>query len=261
MQELMRKSVLDAGYVAIYEFSDSIRSLNHAMEFVGTIASISHGNFYTGERAIELANKLLYKWHHMSPFEFVRIPLSLTLDEPVSLGIEKSFRNNLSKYFCMWSKTKPEDFDSHVEVHRANLVLFKVKCPIFVARQIMRHRSFSFMERSMRYMSANDLQKLEFYLPAKDKLKNLPYNIRDVARFLIELGMDVETVRCILPLGTYTEFYILGDVFAYANFFKQRLGSGVQRETKQYAEAMLFLIDKNNQRFYNFLKKEAGEVL
>src|SRR5581483_11488236 len=51
----------------------------------------------------------------------------------------------------------------HTSPFEHNRLSFRVKCPIFVARQWMRHRMSSYNEISYRYVKSD----LEFYIPRK----------------------------------------------------------------------------------------------
>ena len=49
----------------------------------------------------------------------------------------------------------------HMSVFEFATLLFRVKCPIFVARQLIRHRNGTFMEKSLRYLDAPDVMQVE----------------------------------------------------------------------------------------------------
>lgn len=250
MKELSKNKVLNNGCITLYDCSDSIESLRKAMEFVGTISSISRGKTYVGEEAIKLCKKLL-KWRHLSPFEFVRIPIKYSITFPVKAGVQESWRNNFFGYLFIWNSFTERDKERLKEVHKNNVALFKLKVPIFIGRQIMRHRSFSFMEKSGRHK----LLETDFHLPEdnlKEKIKEEYNNL--ASKF------PLEKARSILPLGLYTEFYVIGDVFAYANFFLQRLNKETQEETRKCATIMLKMIRKSKPEMYVFIVNEMKKL-
>jgi len=128
--------------------------------------------------------------------------------------------------------------------------LFEVKCPIFVARQWFRHRIGSYQEISRRYISKD----IEIFKP--EEIKNLEDPIFDtyydtlcekIINFyhtLVEKGIRKEVARAILPVGMYTTFYWQVNLRSLINFLMVRLDTHAQREIKEYAKAILRLIEK-----------------
>ena len=117
---------------------------------------------------------------------------------------------------------------------------FDVKCPIFVARQWMRHRIGSFNEESLRYCVA----EREYFIPYGLNQMQLTlwemYNEEQFNRYnLMKQIMPKEQARSILPLGTYTKFYWTVNGRSLMNFLKLRLDKRAQAEIREYAEAIL----------------------
>ncbi|AEH50154.1 FAD-dependent thymidylate synthase [Pseudothermotoga thermarum] len=127
---------------------------------------------------------------------------------------------------------------------------FHIKCPIFVARQWMRHRIASYNELSGRYTQFGE----EFYIPKADdpRLKlsdqqngeicrifedafNQAY---DVYRKLLDLKVPRELARIVLPLSLYTEFIWSVNARSLFNFLSLRADSHAQFEMQQYAKAV-----------------------
>lgn len=143
-------------------------------------------------------------------------------------------------------------------------VRFYMKMPIFVARQLVRHRTASINEVSYRYVQA----AREFYVPAPDRMQaqsksnkqgSAPELISqpEVAKIMIErageqafdtyeallaMGLAAELARSVLPLGTYTEWYFQQDLHNLLHLLGLRLHPHAQWEVRQYAQAMLELI-------------------
>lgn len=137
---------------------------------------------------------------------------------------------------------------------------FYIKAPIFVARQIMRHRTASINEVSYRYVEA----KPEFYVPDLDKLTKRPANTKqgrsdelvdtpyglqreirylykeafDSYEALLRNGLAPEVARIVLPLGTYTEWYWQNDMNNILKFLSLRMDDHAQYETRVYAQAV-----------------------
>lgn len=138
---------------------------------------------------------------------------------------------------------------------------FHVRCPIFVARQWLRHRTASVNELSARYSIMQD----DFYVPApytsqssdnkqgSDRSKFLDdtctYNsIAHCAESfnmytrLIESGASREQARIHLPLGTMTEFYWKIDLHNLFGFLQRRMDPHAQYEIRILAEKLFDLI-------------------
>jgi thymidylate synthase (FAD) len=150
--------------------------------------------------------------------------------------------------------------DRHGTPFEHNSFRFHIRCPIFVAREWMRHRVGSFNEFSLRYAKATD----DFYVPAVEDVRSQvgkpgAYSFEpvseDVAEAtreklqavyetaylayeqLVELGVARELARCALPVGAYTEFYWTINARSLMNFLSLRNAETAQREIRRYAEA------------------------
>lgn len=156
--------------------------------------------------------------------------------------------------------------DHHSVFEMAGAV-FEIQAPIFVTRQIFRHRSLSVNELSARYTEMPDL----FYLPDPTRLRTggqgignkqssgTPMNEKMVAdfrsvcetmslnafenyRWLMELGFSRELARIVLPVNAYTRFRASANLRMWLHFLGLRIGDGVQWETQEYAEAVKALL-------------------
>jgi len=120
---------------------------------------------------------------------------------------------------------------------------FRVKAPIFVLRQWMRHRTFNYSELSMRYTKSDG----DFYVP---KSMEVPTNIyRDymklglsVYNYALDRGIPREQARVVLPQSMYSEVIMTVDLNNLIKFLAQREAPEAQKEIQQYAAAMKFLI-------------------
>ncbi len=155
--------------------------------------------------------------------------------------------------------------DRHGTPFEHNSFRFHIRCPIFVAREWMRHRVGSFNEFSLRYARATD----DFYVPEADDVRSQvgkpgAYSFEPVSdevaeatreklqavydaayqayEELVELGVARELARCALPVGAYTEFYWTINARSLMNFLSLRNSETAQREIRRYAQACeLFL--------------------
>jgi thymidylate synthase (FAD) len=140
---------------------------------------------------------------------------------------------------------------------------FHVKCPIFIQRQWIRHRTASVNEISGRY----SVLKPEFYIPEKIHVQGKfnkqmsgeeitdPEVIGIFNKYietanqqyimyneLLKMGVSKETARIGLPLNMYTEFYWCIDLHNLLNFIRLRSALNAQPEIKLYSDAIKELI-------------------
>lgn len=157
----------------------------------------------------------------------------------------------------------------HTSCMEHTSLTFKVKCPIFVARQWMRHRvGCSYNERSLRYCEAQP----EFYIPTDEQFANsaLAYKYKPLKEWWIRDCNDhyndylawvdylpKEQARAVLPLGLYTEFVFTCNMASLMHFLELRLALSAQYEIRVYAEAILELI----QEFYPQTTRALREQL
>jgi thymidylate synthase (FAD) len=116
---------------------------------------------------------------------------------------------------------------------------FFVKCPLFVARQWMRHRICTFNEKSLRYCIADR----EYYVP--QGLANTEAYVChmeasfDLYEQLLAAGWKREQARGVLGTAVYTEFIWTVNAWSLMNWLQKRLDPAAQWEHRQYAEAVL----------------------
>ena len=143
-------------------------------------------------------------------------------------------------------------------------VRMRLKMPIFVAREWFRHQiGFSRNEVSRRYVD----EAPECYMPsvvrARDaKLKQgskaegvenheealaaiEKANVDAMATYddLLKRGVAPEVARTVLPQGMYTEFIETSSLSGYARLCNLRLDPGAQWEIRQYADAVVKLLE------------------
>lgn len=113
-----------------------------------------------------------------------------------------------------------------------------VKCPIFVARQWMRHRIGSYNEKSLRYCLADR----EYYVPAQvpltdDYARQMEASF-DLCDRLVGEGWKREIARGVLGTAVYTEFIWTVNAWSLMNWLVKRLHKTAQWEHRQYALAV-----------------------
>jgi thymidylate synthase (FAD) len=136
---------------------------------------------------------------------------------------------------------------------------FMIETTRDIARQLLRHRSFSFQEFSQRYANVDELPEApnrEARLQdSKNRQNSLPNNdysltqeweeyqnaVRQVAEesydWAISKGIAKEVARAVLPEGlTTSRMYMNGTIRSWMHFCKLRCGNGTQKETKGIAD-------------------------
>lgn len=145
----------------------------------------------------------------------------------------------------------------HLSPFNHAFATFRIKAPIFVARQLVKHEYMPWNEVSRRYVDSDP----EFYIPdsfraaVQDKKQGsgdaLPFQNRLVTahkdfcecsliyyRELISQGICPEQARGYLPLWAHTEWYWSGSLGAFAKMLSLRLAGDTQYETRIVAEAI-----------------------
>jgi thymidylate synthase (FAD) len=130
---------------------------------------------------------------------------------------------------------------------------FHVKAPIFVARQLVKHKFLRWNEISRRYVD----DEPEFYVPdawrgrSADKkqgsegvvnleLPLLAAHVTAVEQYeeLLDAGVAPEQARMVLPQSTMTEWYWSGSLDAFADMCRLRCKSDTQLETRMVANGI-----------------------
>lgn len=155
--------------------------------------------------------------------------------------------------------------NKHTSPFESVTFTFEVKAPIFVVRQWHRHRTWSFNEVSARYTELPE----EYYVPAGHEIGQQSKNnkqVRDIdtnilkdwasirignacsASFkeyykLLDDGVPREIARGVLPMNTYTHMFASVDLLNLLKFISLRDHDHAQFEIREYARAMLKLIE------------------
>jgi thymidylate synthase (FAD) len=158
--------------------------------------------------------------------------------------------------------TKPEDDKlirylakhKHMSPFGHCFASFHVKAPVFVARQLVKHKFLRWNEISRRYVD----NEPEFYEPktwrgrAKDKKQGsagmvelsdnvnagpefIHYEAKCLYQEMLDEGVCPEQARMVLPQSTMTEWYWSGSLDAFADMCNLRCASDTQAETREVA--------------------------
>lgn len=142
---------------------------------------------------------------------------------------------------------------------------FHIRCPIYVWRQWIRHRTANVNEYSMRYSEAID----DVEVPAADEWRlqdtnnkqgsdgvltgqygdklyfefvNAAASCRQAYRNAIEDGVSREQARTILPVATYTEAVWKIDLHNLMHFLSLRTKPNAQHEIRVYANVVASMV-------------------
>lgn len=147
---------------------------------------------------------------------------------------------------------------------------FRIKLPIFVAREWMRHRTQSYNEMSARYTPLPN----ENYVPSKARLflanlrsanKQANGNGKEIGelkarifilmlealywvqekfyQFSLSIGIPKELARVGLPVGRYTRFVVQANLRNWIAFLRLREDEKAQYEIRHYAHAICQILE------------------
>ena len=165
--------------------------------------------------------------------------------------------------------------DGHTSTMEHNVFTFSFKVPLFIARQHMRHRTWSFNEISRRYTDRN----LDFYLPkafrqqsdsnrqasivgsdqdptlytvdgsfmdynctASEALQQHSEKSLKLYYNMLEKGVCREQARMVLPQNLYTYYWGTVNLNNFFKFYELRNHPGAQVEIQELAVACMDLL-------------------
>lgn len=145
--------------------------------------------------------------------------------------------------------------ENHVSVFEMCNIVIEIETPRDIARQMLRHRSFSFQEFSQRYAEVtnfttrdcrlqddknrqNSLQCTDVGLNMwwQIQQENLVDHIKDLYKEALDKGIAKEVARAILPEGlTMSRMYMNGTVRSWIHYCQLREKNGTQDEHRDIA--------------------------
>lgn len=143
----------------------------------------------------------------------------------------------------------------HYSVFETCSITMEIEAPRDIARQILRHRSFSFQEFSQRYAESTDFTTRECRLQDEKNRQNsietqdkdlqiwwsdsqsfLLEKVEDLYKQALDKGIAKEVARCILPEGlTMSKMYMNGTVRSWLHYCSLREANGSQLEHQDVA--------------------------
>lgn len=154
--------------------------------------------------------------------------------------------------------------ERHTSPFEHSVITFRMKVPLYVRAQVMRHRTFSYNEASRRYTS----ECIEFHIPKvlrqqatknlqcsidepvklNDKMVNAMRDQVDAAyrtyQMMLDCGVAREQARAVLPQNMYTTFYMTGSLHNYIHFLRLRLDPHAQPEIQELAQGMRSILSE-----------------
>lgn len=144
--------------------------------------------------------------------------------------------------------------EGHTSPFNHTFITMHVKAPVFVARQLVKHKFMPWNEMSGRYVTFEP----EFYTPdqyrakAEDKKQGSGDPISDQTELALmfaeshhecfqrykaslEYGLCEEQARALLPLDLMTQWYWSGTLGAWASMYNLRAKPDAQKETQEIA--------------------------
>lgn len=194
-----------------------------------------------------------YMGDDLSPLEAARMS---TGNET---GVDEAKDDNLRDY--LWRH-------KHATPFELNALQLEVQCPIFVAREWMRHRvPFSYNEYSQRYSEALDL----YYVPAEMRVEHGSQSLinkqgsdgklsrettwsiinsmvdeqetqREIYKNYLDQGLSRELARNNMPVSNYTRFRVQANLRGWLQFIDLRIRHNAQYEIRVYAKAIANII-------------------
>lgn len=165
----------------------------------------------------------------------------------------------------------------HMSPFEHGMLKFYIECPIFVAREFMRHRTFSYNEMSGRYMELPP----RFYVPPVERPtgqqgKVGAYTFGIVAghhgvianefsaayenswnayKHMLDAGIAKEVARDVLPVGTMTQFYVTGNPRNWMQFLSLRDDKHALYEIREVAQQIAGSLEQVMPLTYAAFKK------
>ena len=178
------------------------------------------------------------------------------------LTVVNSARVSFAKTHFKFDDQKDERLIKYLAKHKHTspfghcFASFHVKAPVFVARQLVKHKFLRWNEVSRRYVSSEP----EFYSPKwrwaatnkkqgsagemsdehSDSIEMLNQRHTEFSAWtydrLLDAGVSEEQARTVLPQSMMTEWYWSGSLDAFADMCNLRCYPDAQKETREVAD-------------------------
>ena len=153
--------------------------------------------------------------------------------------------------------------NGHVSVFEHAYITIEIECSLYVAMQILRHRSFVFQQFSGRYQNVSDLWydtpqlrrqdtvnrqnsiddiSDDIINKYQDRIDDLFRNMSSLYSDMLDDDIAKECARVIMPLGWNTRMYMTGNIRSWLHYIQLRTKNGTQKEHADVANAIYDLI-------------------
>lgn len=168
--------------------------------------------------------------------------------------------------------------NQHWSVFEMAHAVMEIETTRDIARQILRHRSFSFQEFSQRYAAVDtssfslrearlqDSKNRQNSIETKDKAlssaweqlqHDVLYHVKHAYQWAIDNGIAKEQARSVLPEGlTMSKMYMSGSLRSWIHYCQLRMQNGTQKEHIDIAEKCWEVLSKE----FLFLKELEEQV-
>ena len=152
----------------------------------------------------------------------------------------------------------------HTSPFRHAQLQFRIKCPIYVERQLHKHQVgisinsisgryvdfsdsyYKIPEGEWRKQSTSSKQGSEGFVEDQEQCMDIQHDVISICKMayerLLALGVSKEQARSILPLSLETEFIWTGSLLAFFHMCNLRLKEDTQKETRDIVFSMLELV-------------------
>jgi thymidylate synthase (FAD) len=168
--------------------------------------------------------------------------------------------------------------NSHWSIFEMVHIVMEVNTTRDIARQILRHRSFSFQEFSQRYAEVQEMSEpRETRLQDnKNRQNSVETDDQDLQKawrmkqhqiihetnlaykWAIQNGIAKEVARSVLPEGlTMSRMYMAGSLRSWIHYCDLRMNNGTQKEHREIATDCWNIIKREFPSLYNVLDSNA----
>lgn len=222
------------GTIRAFDLWELRKSREACIEGVANIASLSYGN--EAAKNPEALFKSIVERGHLSCLEFVPFP-----DWG---GYTDRYKPVLPRDSIRFAPKLAEDERYFVEScivpieRRYPATAFLVESPILTIRQWFRHRAFSYLEMSRRYVKGSKVP-FEFYGADTAKEREAAHYVESIALYdeLCSFGEPPERARRVIPQGAFSRFWAGGYNHDWKDSFTRlRSEKHAQTEIRLFSE-------------------------
>lgn len=167
--------------------------------------------------------------------------------------------------------------EDHGGPHEMGLIRFKMKMPLFIVAQLLRHRMASYSQQSGRYVafevqyftpgptgwrrqgkgnrqtSGDGFDALTSSLLEENYQKSVKLAVKTYLDML-EVGVAREQARIVLPQSVYTSIFAQFNMRSLMNLLRLRLAPDAQPEFQEYAKLIFQFVEWECPNMYRLIK-------